>query len=440
MIPRVVDVRRSELSALVLSAAFFFCILTSNYILRPVRDQLALVGGRLDIAHNFTGTLILTVIATPVFAWLVTRYSRQRFIPMMLRFIVSNLIVFWALMRFGPKDWEKWLNQVFFAWVSMSNLFAVGVFWSLMADLFSLEQGKRLFGPIAVGGSLGAIAGSSFVTLFAEALGPPQLLLVSGVLLEGGVWLMHALLRATRQSEEERVASAAPARATRELEQEGGILNGIALVFSSGYLAWICGYMLLGSAAGTVLYFEQAAVLKDAVTNAAERTAFLGRIDLAVNVAALLTQLFLTARIVKWIGIGPTLAIQCILFGIGLLAVGSSPALAVVVGANILFRIGHYATSRPSREALFTVVGREAKYKSKGFIDTFVYRLGDFAGAWLNIGLGSLGGLGVQGIALASLPIAVAWGSIGFLLGRKQKRLVGEQVKAAPLPATPVSG
>jgi len=198
--------------------------------------------------------------------------------------------------------------------------------------------------------------------------------------------------------------------------------------------------MLLGSAAGTILYFEQAAVVRTAVTNAAERTQFLARVDLTVNVAALLTQLFLTARVVKWIGIGPTLAIQCILFGIGLVAIGAAPALAVVIGANILFRIGHYATSRPSREVLFTVVGREAKYKSKGFIDTFVYRFGDFAGAWLNIGLGSLGGLGIQGIALASLPIAVAWGSIGFLLGRKQKRLVGEQAKPAPLPATPVSG
>ncbi len=439
MSARIVDVRRSELSALVLSAVYFFCVLTSNYILRPVRDQLGLAGGQIDLAHNFTGTLIAIVIATPLFAWLVTKFSRQRFIPMMYRFFALNLVVFFALMRFGPEPWQRWLNQVFFAWVSMFNLFAVAVFWSLMADIFSLEQSKRLFGPIAVGGSLGAIAGSSFVSAFAKLLGPPALLLVSAGLLEAGVQLMFAILRATRQSVEQRPAPAAPA-GSPEAREEGGILTGIALVFSSGYLAWICGYMLLGSAAGTILYFEQAAVVRTAVTNAAERTQFLARVDLTVNIAALLTQLFLTARIVKWIGIGPTLAIQCVLFGIGLVAVGATPALAIVVGANILFRIGHYATSRPSREVLFTVVGREAKYKSKGFIDTFVYRFGDFAGAWLNIGLGSLGGLGVQGIALASLPIAIAWGSIGILLGRKQKRLVGEQAKPAPLPATPVSG
>lgn len=436
---RIVDVRRSELAALVLSAVYFFCILTSNYILRPVRDQLGLAGGQIDLAHNFLGTLIAIVIATPLFAWLVTKFSRQRFIPMMYRFFALNLVVFWALMRFGPEPWQRWLNQVFFAWVSMFNLFAVAVFWSLMADIFSLEQSKRLFGPITVGGSLGAIAGSSFVSAFAKLLGPPALLLVSAGLLEAGVHLMFAILRATRPSVEHRAAPAAPS-GSPEAREEGGILTGIALILSSGYLAWICAYMLLGSAAGTILYFEQAAVVRTAVTNAAERTQFLARVDLTVNVAALLTQLFLTARIVKWVGIGPTLAIQCILFGIGLVAIGATPALAVVIGANILFRIGHYATSRPSREVLFTVVGREAKYKSKGFIDTFVYRSGDVAGAWLNIGLGSLGGLGLQGIALASLPIAVAWGSIGILLGRKQKRLVGEQAKPAPLPATPVSG
>jgi AAA family ATP:ADP antiporter len=439
MSAKIVDVRRSEIAALVLSAVYFFCILTSNYILRPVRDQLGLAGGQIDLAHNFTGTLVAIVIATPLFGWLVTRFSRQRFIPMMYRFFALNLIAFWALMRFGPEPWQRWLNQVFFAWVSTFNLFAVAVFWSLMADIFSLEQSKRLFGPITVGGSLGAIAGSSFVSAFAKLLGPPALLLVSAGLLEAGVQLMYAILRATKQSVEHRASPAAPT-GSPEARQEGGILTGILLIFSSGYLAWICAYMLLGSAAGTILYFEQASVVRVAVTNAADRTAFLARIDLVVNVAALLTQLLLTARIVKWIGIGPTLAIQCILFGIGLVAIGAAPALAVVIGANILFRIGHYATSRPSREVLFTVVGREAKYKSKGFIDTFVYRSGDVAGAWLNIGLGSLGGLGLQGIALASLPIAVAWGSIGFLLGRKQKRLVGEQAQAAPLPATPVSG
>jgi ATP:ADP antiporter, AAA family len=435
---RLVDVRSGEGAALVLSAIYFFCILTSNYILRPVRDQLGLVGGQENLAQNFTGTLLATLIANPIFAWLVTRFPRQRFIPLLYRFFAANLVVFFALMRFGPQPWQRWLNQVFFAWVSMFNLFAVAVFWSLLADLFTLEQGKRLFGPISVGGSLGAIAGSTIVNLLAKPLGPPALLLLSAGLLEAGVWLMRALLRAAKQRAEA-PAPAVPVVDPRspESRQEGGILTGIALVFSSPYLAWICVYMLLGSIAGTILYFEQAAVVKAAITDAAGRTAFLARIDQIVNVAALLVQLFLTARIVKKIGIGPTLAIQCTLFGVALLVIGATPALTAVVTGMILFRVGHYATSRPAREALFTVVGREAKYKSKGFIDTFVYRFGDVVGAWLKVGLGSIGGLGTQGIALASLPIAIAWGAVGLVLGRRQKRLIGARPAAVPLPAVP---
>jgi ATP:ADP antiporter, AAA family len=320
---------------------------------------------------------------------------------------------------------------VFFVWVSVFNLFVVAVFWSLLADLFTLEQGKRLFGLVSVGGSLGAICGSSLTALLAKPLGPVNLLLVSAVLLEVAVWVMKALARGRMKPETaSEVKSAMP-----EDADQGGVLSGIALVFRSPYLAWICLYMLLGSIAGTVLYFEQAAVVRAAITDAAERTAVLARIDLVVNIVTLSIQLFLTGRIVKKIGIGPTLAIQCTVFGIALAWIGVSQALWVVAGGMALFRVGHYATSRPAREALFTVVGREAKYKSKGFIDTFVYRFGDVVGAWLKVGLGSIGGLGTQGIALASLPIAVAWAAVGVVLGRQQKRLVQAREEPVRLPA-----
>ncbi|HEV8112264.1 MAG TPA: MFS transporter [Planctomycetota bacterium] len=432
LLRRVVDVHRGEFAALVLSCAYFFCILTSYYVLRPVRDQLGLVGGQEDLAHNFTGTLFAMLLANPLYAWIVTRWPRKRFIPFVYRFFIANLLVFFALMRFGPAEWQIWMSRVFFVWVSVFNLFIVAVFWSLLADLFTLEQGKRLFGLVSVGGSLGAICGSSLTALLAKPLGPVNLLLVSAVLLEVAVWVMRALTRAKSKPEE----TVRPARrALPEDADQGGVLSGIALVFRSPYLAWICLYMLLGSIAGTILYFEQAAVVRASITDAAERTAVLARIDLVVNIVALSIQLFLTGRIVKKIGIGPTLAIQCTVFGLALAWIGISPALFVVAGGMALFRVGHYATSRPAREALFTVVGREAKYKSKGFIDTFVYRFGDVVGAWLKVGLGSIGGLGTQGIALASLPIAVAWAGVGVILGRKQKALIRRQEEAAPLPA-----
>jgi AAA family ATP:ADP antiporter len=439
LLRKIVDVRKGEAAALLLSAAYFFCVLTSYYVLRPVRDQLGLVGGQEDLAKNFTGTLLAMLVANPLYAWLVTRWPRRRFIPFVYRFFIANLIAFFAVMKFGPAEWQVRMSHVFFVWVSVFNLFVVAVFWSLLADIFTLEQGKRLFGLVSVGGSLGALAGSSLTATLAKPLGPTNLLLVSALLLEAAVWAMTALTRVGRVGVET-IPNSTEARAQPKSIEEadhGGVLSGIALAFRSPYLAWICLYMLLGSVAGTILYFEQAAVVKAAVTDAAERTALLARIDFVVNLAALSVQLFLTGRIVQRIGIGPTLAIQCTVFGIALVLLGISPALLVVATGMALFRIGHYATSRPAREALFTVVGREAKYKSKGFIDTFVYRFGDVVGAWLKVGLGSIGGLGTQGIALASIPIAVAWGAVGLVLGRRQKTLIRAREEAVSLPATP---
>jgi AAA family ATP:ADP antiporter len=436
LLRRVVDVRDGEVAVLLLSAAYFYCVLTSNYILRPVRDQFGLVGGPENLAQNFTGTLIAMLLANPFYAWLVTRWPRQVFISLMYRFFVANLLIFFALLRFAPPSWQMTMSQLFFVWVSVFNLFVVAAFWSLLADIFTLEQGKRLFGFVSVGGSIGAITGSLLTTGLAKLLGPVSLLLVSAALLESAVWLMKAVSRLGSV----RMKQIQPAPSTAsgpEDAEEGGLLTGIALVFRSHYLAWICLYMLLGSVAGTILYFEQAAALKTGILDAAERTAFLARIDLWVNVTVACIQLFLTGRIVKVLGIGPTLAIQCALFGTGLVLIGISPTMGFVVTGMAIFRIGHYATSRPAREALFTVVGRQAKYKSKGFIDTFVYRFGDVVGAWLKVGLGSIGGLGTQGIALASLPIAVAWGAVGLVLGRRQKTLIRAREEAVSLPATP---
>jgi len=438
---KIVDFRRGEGAAVLLSCAFFFLLLMSYYVLRPVRDQLGVAVGEMELLWNFVCTLVAMLLANPLYAWIVTRWPRRRFLPFVYRFFIANLVLFFAVLKFAPPEWQRAMSRVFFVWVSVFNLFVVAVFWSLLVDLFSLEQGKRLFGVVSVGGSLGAISGSFLASLLARPFGPVNLLLISAALLEVSVWTMKALTRGSRIDSDTGArpvrTAGGPPRTLEELDQ-GGVLNGIALVFRSPYLAWICIYMLFGSVAGTILYFEQAGVLRAAIADKAEQTVFLAHIDLFVNLGALSVQLFLTGRIVRWLGIGPTLAIQCTVFGVALVLLAISPVLGIVALAMVLFRTGHYATSRPAREALFTVVGREAKYKSKGFIDTFVYRFGDALGALLKVGLGRIGGLDTHGIALASLPIAGAWAAVGLVLGRRQKMLIRSQAGAAALPAAPL--
>jgi len=431
---RLVDVREGEMPALLIAWAYFYCLLTINYILRPMREQLGLAGGEIGLAINFLGTLGGMLVANPLYAWIVTRWPRQKFLPFVYRFFAANLVAFYLLFRFSPEPWQPAISFAFFVWVSVINLFAVAVFWSLLADLFSFEQGKRLFGFISVGGSLGAITGSTFVSQAAKSVEPGILMLVAVALFEVAVQAMRALVRKRGLRPETPVEARGAGSVRPEDEETGGILNGMSLVFRSSYLSWICLYMLLGSIAGTILYFLQADIVSAAASDKGAQTAIFAKIDLGVNVLTLLVQLFLTGRMVKRLGLGVTLCLQCAAFGIALVFLGLEPTLFVLACAMVLFRTGHYATSRPAREVLFTVVGREAKYKSKSFIDTFVYRGGDAIGAWLKVGLGSIGGLGLQGIALASLPIAAAWAAVAIVLGRNQQRFVHGREGDEPLP------
>ncbi len=443
LLRKLVAVRAGETPALFLAWAYFFCLLTINYILRPLREQQGLVGGQEALAVNFLGTFGGMLVANPLYAWIVTRWPRRKFIPFVHRFLLSNLLVFYLVTRSAPESWQRGIAWAFFVWVSVFNLFVIAVFWSLMADLFDLEEGKRLFGFVSVGGTLGAITGASITAWLARSIPPVHLLLVAAIPLELSVHAMRRLVhlrgmrdeiipsRAERARSKPRTPEAAGP--IEEMDQ-GGVFTGIALVFRSSYLAWICLYMLLGSISGTILYFEQAGIVSAATSNKGEQTAIFARIDLWVNLVTLVIQLFFTGRIVKRIGIGPTLLLQCLGFGLALVILGTSPTLGVLALSMVLFRTGHYATSRPAREVLFTMVGREAKYKSKGFIDTFVYRGGDAIGAYLKIALSSLGGLGSRGVAFAALPIALVWSLVALTLGRKQIELARSRARAAPLP------
>jgi AAA family ATP:ADP antiporter len=191
----------------------------------------------------------------------------------------------------------------------------------------------------------------------------------------------------------------------------GGVLDGIRTVFTSPYLLGIAGYMLLYTITATFLYFQQA-----------EITVFFARIDLAVNILTVMTQVFLTGRIVRRIGIALALAALPLVCVLGFAVVGIAPTLMTIAVFQVLRRSSNYAIARPCREMLYTVIPREAKYKAKNFIDTFVYRFGDQVGAWSYAALGALG-LGAAAISMVAAPLAAAWLGVGLWLGRRQKEL-----------------
>ncbi|MBU1191630.1 MAG: MFS transporter [Gammaproteobacteria bacterium] len=415
LLQRLVQVQRGEVSALVWSFLYFFSLLCGYYVLRPVRDEMGIQGGVENLQWVFSGTFVVMLAAVPLYGWAVARLPRRRLLPAVYLFFIANLLGFYLFMRAGIAPVAA--ARAFFIWVSVFNLFVVSVFWSFMADIFSNAQARRLFGFIAAGGSAGAVTGPALTTLLAPQLGPTNLLLVSAGFLSITLLCIARLLKGDAERPGGTAQTSAGAQGTG-----GGLWAGLRQVLASRYLLGICLYVLLYTTLSTFLYFEQAHIVKAAFEDSGQRTAFFAGIDLAVNTLTVLAQIFVTARVVRWLGVGGALAFLPLGVAAGLIALGAFPGLVVLVTVQVLRRAGHYAVSRPAREMLFTVVGREERYKAKSVIDTLVYRGGDAASAWLYTGLSALG-LGLSAIAFIGVPIALVWAYNGMRLGRRQDRL-----------------
>ena len=393
--------------------AYFFLLLASYYILRPLRDEMGIAGGIDKLPWVFTGTFVAMLVAVPLFGWITARLPRRRFLPLVYVFFIFNLLLFFA--AFQVEAWREITARAFFIWVSVFNLFVVSVFWSFMVDLFSSPQGKRLFGLIAAGGTAGAISGPTLTAVLVGPLGPINLLLLSALLLAGAVLCIRQLGQWSAQR---------PA-AQPQAEQAplgGSILAGLSLIVRSPYLLGLALFMLLFTTLSTFLYFEQAHIVAKSFANSAERTRFFALLDLGVNTLTVLTQVLITSRLLTRLGVAGSLALVPLLSALGFALLALTPVLAALAGFQVLRRAGEYAVTRPARELLYTVVDRETKYKAKNALDTLVYRGGDALAGWLFSGLKAIG-LSFATIAWIAVPLALAWAAVALWLGRRQAAL-----------------
>lgn len=410
---RLVDIRRGEAPALAWSWAYIFAILASYYMLRPIRDQMGVAGGLENLPWLFLATLGGMLALNLPFAWLVKTLPRAKFVALSYRFFALNIVSFAVLIYAADEASTIWIGRVFFVWLSVFNLFVVSIFWATIVDVFSSEQGKRLFGFIAAGATLGAITGSAVTATLAADVPTWALLLAAAVLLEVAVFAMRGLARLSARLLEVQTDQDEP----RVIG--GSVFAGITRTVRSPYLANIALFLLLFSITSTFLYFEQAGIAKRSFPDRGAQTAFFASVDLAVNVLTLGVQIFLTGRITQRLGVGPTLALLPAVSLVGFAAVAVSPTITAIVAFQVLRRAANFAIARPIREVLFTVVPREDRYKAKNFIDTVVYRSGDQIGAWSYTLVGALGASGA--VALLALPLSLAWLFNSLWLGKVQR-------------------
>jgi ATP:ADP antiporter, AAA family len=405
---RVLRAEPHELPAVGWSFAYFFLLLCSYYILRPVRDALAVEAGTQALQWLFTATFVAMLALVPLFGWLCVRLPRTKLLPVVYAFFTVNLVLFSIQMS----------TPVFFVWLSVFNLFVVSVFWSFMSDIFATAQAARLYGAVAAGGSCGAIAGPLLATLLSTRLGTSGLLLLAAAVLAGTI---PCILMLARWAKAHPRAGDPPS----EAPLGGSILAGVRAALGSPFLLAICGYLLCYTALSTALYFQQVTIVQDAVPEPGARTRLFASIDLVVNASTLVLQLLAFSRLTATLSPGWVLALMPLISIAGFLWLGATPTLAALIAFGVTRRVGEFAISKPARETLFTVVPREDRYKAKNFIDTVVYRGGDAASGWL---FGALG----TAVALVSAGIALAWTAIAFHLGARMKSWTRDDARSSP--------
>jgi AAA family ATP:ADP antiporter len=410
------DAAQYEGPAVIVAFMLFFLLFASYFMLRPVRETFGIAGGVDNLQWLYLGTFAGALIAVPLFGWLSARVSRARLVPITYTVSAAVMFGFAAQLQVDPDN--VWVGRAFFIWLSVFNLFVISIAWSLMADVFSPEQAKRLFGRIAAGASVGGLIGPLLSGVLVEHVGHAGLLAISTGLLLSTLLCVAYLLRWRRRNGNH-IDSEPAAKPIG-----GGIWAGLTTIVQSRYLMAICAFVLLLTAVSTFLYFEQARLVEATFPDKVRQTQVFSAIDVAVQASTIFIQLFVTGQIAKRLGLTALLTIvpAITVIGFGMLSVFAS--FPVLAGVMIVRRVGEYAMIRPGREMLFTTVDPETKYKTKNAIDTAVYRGGDVLSAWLNSAIVAVGSTAAA--SLAGAVIAVLWVFSGFSIGRHFDRERGE--------------
>jgi AAA family ATP:ADP antiporter len=337
----------------------------------------------------------------PLFGWIVARAPRRVIATATYVLCAVLLLLTYAGLQSG--DLVAWGVGLFIG-ISVLNLFIISVFWSLMADSYDEGEARKLYGIIAVGGTAGAIAGPMITAFLAPRIGPMNLLPISATFL-GLAAVLSMLI---------------PRRADAPPQQKigGNVLAGILLALRSPTLRRIALIVVCYTTVSTILYFEQADIVKRAISDSGERTRYFALLDLTNNILIVLTQALITSRVLTRLGLRIALIAAPVLIGGGLAALAVFPRLALVAVLQVIHRVGEHGFTRPGREVLFTVVTPEERFKGKNFIDTFVYRGNDALVAWLIGGLHTAGA-GTSAIAALGVAVAAGWAVNGYTLGRK---------------------
>ena len=445
-VSRILNIKKEELPLAVLSAVYFFCILCGYFFLRPVRDAMGVARGMDELRWLFVCTALVSLAVVLAFGGVVARTNRRRFIPIGYLCVIGCLIVFAGMLIVDGaagggligSDTEtplaRYVGYVYYVWLSTINLFVNSVFWAFMVDIFDVRQGKRMFAFIGIGGTLGAIAGgwaTNVISGMTDSVYLPAGLMLIGAAFFGlAIVVMLSLDRLVFGSQRSQLTADGVAiegrqrAGDRDVAGEGGIggafWEGAQAVARSPYLLGIGAYIALMAISNTLIYFTQANIILDDRDTFSELVAGFAQLDVFAQVATLFVQIFVTTQVIKRIGVGWTLVILPVVTMLGFAVLSAWATFGVMAVFQAVHRATRYAISRPARETLFSVVSPSEKYKAKPFVDVFLYRGGDLAGAGVDSMFAAMG-LTLAAVAAATVPVAGVWAVLCVALGRAQQ-------------------
>ena len=441
-IAKVLNFKRGELSLAVLAGLFYFCVLCGYFFLRPVREAMGVSGGMGQLRWLFVVTSIVALVLVLAFGGVVSRLNRRRFIPIGYLFIITCLAGFSALLIIDAgsgggligteteSNLARTVGYTFYTWLSVINLFANSLFWAFMVDIFSVDQGKRMFAFIGIGGTVGALIGgwaTSLISALTDSIYLPAGLMLIGAAFFGiAIVVMLILDKKAIGSEYSQLTMDSTVASVSRGESIGGnFWDGVTAVARSPYLLGIAGFIILMAISNTLIYFTAANIISTSTDTFSQRVEGFAQFDALAQGATLITQIFITTQLIKRLGVGWTLAILPLVTVAGFVALAIWPIVGVMAIFQALHRATRYAISRPARETLFSVVPADEKYKAKPLIDVFLYRGGDVAGAGIQGVLSALGTMTVM--AAATVPFAAVWCALSLGLGRAQQKINSEE-------------
>ena len=405
------EIKESFSKESLLGSFLFFLVLSSWYVLRPVRNEMA-VANVDDLPYLLAAGAIAMLLINPIYSWVVSKTNLRKIVIYCYSFLIVNLLIFLSTWKFLGIGDSVWVGRIFYVWCNVYSFFVVSIFWVVIINIFRNSKTRSFYGVIMAGGSLGAIFGSEISKRFSNSFDEYGLEFFT---LSAAILLFFAMLLAmniTRSKMNEKI-----------LEKNsvgGGSLDSIKNSIQSEEIRNIAAYVWMWTCLMTIQWITAINIIEEWSSDSQQRISFFATIEQIVSPLTLLIQLFLTNIIIRKVGIKNIMILYGFLFLIAYLLYGFFPSIVAVAIVTVFLRVFEYGFNKPTREIIYSTLKQNDRYKSSVLIDTFVSRFGDLTGSAL-IKLAGFTTITFNSLPLMALPIAGYLSFLGMRISKENK-------------------